>query len=112
MAFYCPKRGDVIRVSFNPKDVHEQSGPRAALVISPESYNRKVGLVLVCPLTSQVKGYPFEVAVPDGFKASGAILADQVRSLDWRVRQASLLCSLPQETVNQVLSKLGTLLGD
>jgi len=107
---YCPKRGDVIWISFNPQAGHEQAGHRPALVLSPESYNRKVGLVLLCPLTSQVKGYPFEVTVPDGVNASGAILSDQVKSMDWRVRRASRLCSLPEETVRQVLSKLGTLL--
>jgi len=110
MAVYCPRRGDVIWISFNPQAGHEQAGHRPALVLSPEPYNRKVGLVLACPLTSQVKGYPFEVVVPNGFKASGAILSDQVKSLDWRVRQASLLCALPLETVQQVLNKLGTLL--
>ncbi len=110
MALYCPKRGDVIRIPFSPQAGNEQPVHRTALVVSPESYNRKVGLVLACPLTSQVKGYPFEVIVPDGFKESGAILSDQVKSLDWRVRQASFLCSLPQETVQQVLNKLCTLL--
>lgn len=110
MALYCPKRGDVIRIPFSPQAGNEQPVQRTALVVSPESYNRKVGLVLACPVTSQVKGYPFEVIVPDGFKASGAILSDQVKSLDWRVRQVSLLCPLPQETVQQVLNKLGTLL--
>ncbi len=110
MAVYCPRRGDVIWISFNPQAGHEQAGHRPALVLSPEPYNRKVGLVLACPLTSQVKGYPFEVVVPNGFKVSGAILSDQVKSLDWRVRQASLLCALPLETVQQVLNKLGTLL--
>jgi len=107
---YCPKRGDVVWISFNPQAGHEQAGHRPALVLSPQSYNRKVGLAILCPLTTQVKGYPFEVRVPDGLKASGAILSDQVKSMDWRARKASLLCSLPDTTVRQVLNKVGTLL--
>ncbi len=107
---YCPKRGDVVWLSFNPQAGHEQVGHRPALVISPLAYNRKTGLALFCPLTTQVKGYPFEVKVPDGVKASGAILSDQVKSLDWRARGAALLCSLPAETVRQVLNKVGVLI--
>ena len=107
---YCPKRGDIVWISFNPRAGREQAGHRPALVLSPQSYNRKVGLAILCPLTTQVKGYPFEVRVPDGLKASGAILSDQVKSMDWRARNASRLCSLPDTTVRQVLNKVGTLL--
>ena len=82
---------------------------RPALVLSPESYNRKVGLALFCPITSQVKGYPFEVRVPHGSQVSGVILADQVRSLDWKARRATFCCELPTESVHDVLNKLGTL---
>jgi len=110
MASYCPKRGDVVWISFNPQAGHEQAGHRPALVLSPETYNRKVGLAILCPVTTQVKGYPFEVIIPDGLKASGAILSDQVKSLDWRKRKASRLCSLPETTMQQVLKKLGTLI--
>ena len=110
MALYCPKRGDVIWISFNPQAGHEQAGHRPALVLSPQSYNRKVGLAILCPLTTHVKGYPFEVRIPDGLKASGAVLSDQVKSMDWRARKASPLCSLPEATVRQVLNKLGALL--
>jgi len=112
MAAYCPKRGDVVWISFNPQAGHEQAGHRPALVLSPEPYNRKVGLALLCPITSQVKGYPFEVGIPAGLKASGAVLSDQVKSVDWRVRGASLLCLLPEATVRQVLDKVGTLLAE
>lgn len=110
MAPYCPKRGDVVRISFNPQSGHEQAGYRPALVLSPQSYNRKVGLAILCPLTTQIKGYPFEVRVPDGLRASGTILSDQVKSMDWRARKASLLCALPETTVREVLNKVGTLL--
>ena len=107
---YCPKRGDAIWISFSPQAGHEQAGHRPALVLSPESYNRKVGLALLCPITSQVKGYPFEVMIPAGLQASGAILSDQVKSLDWRARKASLLCALSETTVREVLNKVGALL--
>jgi len=109
-AAYCPKRGDVVWISFNPQAGHEQAGHRPALVLSPESYNRKVGLAILCPVTNQIKGYPFEVIIPPGVKASGAVLSDQVKSMDWKVRGASLLYSLPETTVRQVLNKVGTLL--
>jgi len=110
MATYYPKRGDVVLISFNPQTGHEQAGHRPALVLSPESYNRKVGLAILCPITNQVKGYPFEVTLPEGLKASGVVLTDQVKSLDWKARGASFLCSLPESVVRQALNKLGTLL--
>jgi mRNA interferase MazF len=110
MAAYCPKRGDVIWISFHPQAGHEQTGHRPALVLSPEPYNRKVGLSLLCPLTSQTKGYPFEVHVPPGLPVSGVILSDQVKSMYWNARGASFLCSLPDSVVRQVLNKVGTLL--
>jgi mRNA interferase MazF len=110
MPAYCPKRGDVIWLSFNPQAGHEQTGHRPALVLSPEPYNRKVGLSLLCPLTSQAKGYPFEVHVPPGLPVSGVILSDQVKSMDWNARGASYFCSLPDSVVRQVLNKVGTLL--
>jgi len=107
---YCPKRGDVVWISLNPQAGREQAGHRPALVISPESYNRKVGLSLLCPITNRIKGYPFEVKVPDGLKVSGVVLSDQVKSMDWKSRGTSFLCSLPESAVKQVLNKLSTLL--
>ncbi|OQA25252.1 MAG: mRNA interferase MazF [Verrucomicrobia bacterium ADurb.Bin345] len=107
---YCPKRGDVIWISLNPQAGHEQAGRRPALVLSPEQYNRKVGLALLCPITSQIKGYPFEVALPPGLMLSGVVLSDQLKSLDWRIRKAALIGSLPEETVREVLGKAATLL--
>lgn len=110
MPAYCPKRGDVVWVSFTPQAGHEQAGHRPAVVLSPEPYNRKVGLALLCPITTKAKGYPFEVVIPEGLKAKGAILSDQIKSLDWKARHASLLCRLPEETIKDVLNKVGTLL--
>ena len=87
---YVPERGDVVRVSFNPQAGHEQAGWRPALVLSPKAYNGRVGLTLFCPIISQVKGYPFEVQIPEGFPITGVILSDQVKSFDWRARKAEL----------------------
>ncbi|OGR51633.1 MAG: mRNA-degrading endonuclease [Elusimicrobia bacterium GWA2_62_23] len=109
---YVPERGDVVWLSFAPQAGHEQAGHRPALVLSPSAYNKKVGLALFCPLTTQVKGYPFEVLVPPGLKAGGVVLSDQVRTMDWRARGAKLCCRIPQGTVSEVLEKLGALIGE
>jgi mRNA interferase MazF len=109
---YVPARGDVIWITFNPQAGHEQAGRRPALVLSPSSYNGKVGLAILCPVTSQIKGYPFEVTIPLGSKLGGVVLADQVKSLDWRIRKAKFICKLPLQITNEVLDKLGTLLFD
>ncbi len=107
---YVPQRGDVVWIDLNPQAGHEQAGRRPAVVLSPQSYNSKVGLGILCPITSQVKGYPFEVPPPTGLPVAGAILSDQVKSLDWRARNAELICALPSETISEVLQKLSTLL--
>ncbi len=107
---YIPQRGDVVWISFNPQAGHEQAGRRPALVISPASYNGKVGLAILCPITGQVKGYPFEVDVPRGLAVGGVVLSDQVKSLDWRARRAKFLCKLPPGATLDVLDKLATLL--
>ena len=107
---YVPQCGDMVWITLNPQAGHEQSGRRPAVVLSPGSYNSKTGLAIFCPVTSQVKGYPFEVLLPHGLPVEGAILSDQVKSLDWRVRNAELLCSLPEEIITEVFQKLNTLL--
>jgi mRNA interferase MazF len=107
---YVPQRGDVIWITISPQAGHEQAGRRPALVLSPATYNNKVGLAILCPLTNQIKGYPFEVLVPPGLSITGVILADQVKNLDWRARDAELICSLPRRTVVEALQKLATLL--
>ena len=109
---YVPRRGDVVWLTFNPQAGHEQAGRRPAVVLSPNAYNAKVGLALLCPITSQVKGYPFEVILPQGLAVSGAILADQVKSLDWQTRTAELICVLPSAIVSEVLQKIGVLLAE
>lgn len=107
---YVPARGDAIWLAFNPQAGHEQAGRRPALVLSPAAYNGRVGLALLCPITSQVKGYPFEVAIPAGLEVSGVVLADQVKSLDWRARDAAFIARLPEPVVQEALAKLHTLL--
>ena len=82
------------------------------MVLSPKAYNARVGLAILCPITSKVKGYPFEVKIPDGTAVSGVVLSDQVKSLDWRVRRAEFVCRLPKVTVEEVLEKLRVLLVD
>lgn len=109
---YVPERGDVVWVSLDPQAGHEQAGRRPALVVSPRAYNGKAGLALLCPITSQVKGYPFEVALPAGLEVGGVVLADQVKSLDWRARRAERAGRLPAGAVTEVLEKLKTLLTD
>jgi len=109
-ASYVPRRGDAIWITLDPQTGHEQAGRRPALVLSPATYNGRVGLALLCPITSQVKGYPFEVALPRGLRVKGVALADQVKSLDWRVRKAARICSVPKEVVVQVLNRLNLLL--
>ena len=107
---YVPDRGDVIWISLNPQAGHEQAGRRPALVLSPAAYNGRVGLALLCPITNQAKGYPFEVRIPPGLAVTGVVLADQVKSLDWRARQADFLITLPEAVATEALQKLQTLL--
>jgi mRNA interferase MazF len=107
---YIPERGDAVWLVFSPQAGHEQAGHRPAIVLSPASYNSRVGLAILCPITTQIKGYPFEVVLPAGLAVTGAILSDQVKSLDWRARNATFMCRLPAAIVATVLQKLNTLL--
>ena len=107
---YIPDRGDIVWLSFDPQKGHEQSGRRPALILSPMSYNARVGLAICCPITSQVKGYPFEVNIPEGTPLQGVILSDQIKSLDWRARKADLIAVLDEDALQDVLQKLLTLL--
>lgn len=103
---YVPERGDLVWLQFNPQLGSEQAGRRPALVISPGSYNRKVGLSVVCPVTSQVKGYPFEVPLPDGLEVQGAVLCDQLKSLDWRSRSATLIGTVPDDVMRDATARI------
>lgn len=107
---WAPDRGDVVWIEMRPSAGHEQTGRRPALVLSPRSYNEKVGLAIMCPVTSHVKGYPFEVPLPAESPVEGVVLSDQAKSLDWRSRGAELACSLPADITAAVLQRLGRLL--
>lgn len=102
----APERGDVVWLEFNPQAGSEQAGRRPALVVSPRAYNRKVGLALVCPITSRIKGYPFEVELPQGLKVHGAILCDQIKSLDWRARRATRVEAVPDSVMHDVTARI------
>ena len=99
---YCPSEGDIIYLDFDPQAGQEQAGRRPALVLSPEAYNRKAGLAVVCPITNQRKGYPFEVTLPSGTKATGVVLSDHIESLSWRARRSAYLCEAPSELLEDV----------
>ncbi len=106
----APERGDLVWLDFNPQSGREQAGSRPALVLTPSAYNRLVGLALFCPVTNRVKGYPFETALPPGLPVQGVVLADHVRSLDWRIRRAEMICAAPEDTVADVVAKVRALI--
>ncbi len=110
VARYAPGRGEVIWLQFDPQAGHEQAGRRPAVVVSPREYNAKTGLALCCPITSRIKGYPFEVALSEDSEVSGVILADQVKSLDWRARRARKLWTLPEDCLQELLAKIRVLI--
>ena len=110
---YIPDRADIVWLEFIPQAGHEQAGHRPhrpALVLSPAAYNRHTGLMLCCPITTRIKGYPFEVAIHGPSGAAGVVLAEQVKCLDWRARRAEKKYEAPAEIVTEVLAKLRTLL--
>ncbi|PZV16727.1 MAG: mRNA-degrading endonuclease [Leptolyngbya sp.] len=109
-AAYIPDSGDLVWLDFNPQTGREQANRRPAVVLSPASYNGKVKLGIFCPITTKVKSYPFEVALPDDLPIAGVILADQVKSLDWQIRKAEFICKAPDSVMAEVSAKLKVLL--
>jgi mRNA interferase MazF len=107
---YYPDRGHIVRINFDPQAGHEQMGRRPALVLSPISYNRRTSLALIVPITNQIKGYPFEVTLPGDCPTTGVILSDQIKNLDWVVRNADFICTVTPEIVDDVIAKVRTLL--
>lgn len=107
---YVPSKGDIVWLEFSPHVGHEQAGHRPALCISPKEYNEKVGLAIFCPITSQIKGYPFEVLLPVTLEVTGVVLSDHVKNLDWKARNAKYICSLPNKQLKEVLGKLRALI--
>jgi mRNA interferase MazF len=107
---YTPERGDLIWIDLNPRTGHEQSGRRPALVLSPKSYNRRTGLCIICPATRQSKGYAFEVTVVGEKQQKSVILADHVRSVDWKMRKAQFVQKVSSEVLEEAVAKLETLI--
>ncbi|AFM42452.1 growth inhibitor [Desulfosporosinus acidiphilus SJ4] len=103
---YVPERGDIVWIQLNPQLGHEQQGTRPALVLSAKEYNSKTGMGIFCPITSRVKGFPFEVKLPEKLEIRGVVLADQIKSLDWRSRNASFICKVAEEIMEEVILKL------
>ena len=110
MSSYVPDRGDLVWLEFTPQAGSEQRGRRPALVLSPKIYNGKVGLALFCPVTSKIKGYPFEVDLPDGTAVSGVVLSDQLKSLDWRSRKVKFIERASLDVMAMVTARVLTLL--
>lgn len=109
-AKYIPQRGDVVWLNFQPQTGREQGGRRPAVVLSNSNYNKVVGLAIFCPITSKVKGYPFEVSLPPGFPISGVVLVDQVKSLDWQKREAEFIGKLDGMTIEKISGLLGKII--
>ena len=103
---YIPDRGEIVWLNFNPQAGHEQAGKRPSVVISPKIYNEKTNLAIFCPITSKIKGYPFEVKLPEACRIKGVILADQVKNLDWNVRKAEFICRIPDKTLEELIANL------
>ncbi len=106
---YVPDAGDIVWLHFDPQAGHEQAGHRPALVLSPAAYNGKSGLMVCCPLTTRIKGYPFEVAIAG--KPDSVVLADQVKSLDWKARRATRKARVSAAELEEVRAKLRALIG-
>lgn len=107
---YVPQRGDIVWIDLHPQAGREQAGLRPCLVLSPSLYNEKTGLAIFCPITSKGKGYPFEVRLPPGLGTTGVVLADHIKSLDWRTRRARFKESTSKNLVSEVLDTALTLL--
>ena len=107
---HTPAQGDLVWLDFHPQAGHEQSGRRPAVILSPGAYNKKLGLALVCPVTRQAKGYPFEVVLPNSLPVTGVVLSDHLKSQDWRARRAEFIAKLDEPTLTAILQRARTLL--
>ena len=110
MKNYIPRWGDIVEINFTPQAGREQAGKRPAIIISKDDYNKKTGLCVVCPITSKIKDYPFEVILPEGLNTYGVILSDQIKSLDWQQRKIKYIEHVPEIILRQTLEKLILLL--
>lgn len=108
---WVPDAGDIVYVDFDPKMGHEQGGNRPAVVLTPQSANKVLGMCTVLPVTLQEKGYPFEVKLPQSGKVTGVVLCDQLKSVDWRSRTMEKKGTIPQATLQAIRVMVKTLLG-
>ena len=108
---YVPDRGDIVWLNFTPQAGHEQRGTRPAIIISPKIYNKKTNLALCCPITSNIKGYPFEVVVK-GKKIDGVILTDHLKNLDWKAREIKFIEKASTLVLTECIDKISTLIID
>jgi len=106
---YCPERGDIVWLNFDPQSGHEQKSKRPAIVVSPKEYNKKVGLGLFCPITSKIKNYPFEVKI-ETKKIAGVVLSDQIKSLDWETRKIEYIGKETKEKIEEIIRKFSVLI--
>jgi mRNA interferase MazF len=109
---YIPDRGDIVWINFTPQAGHEQRGKRPALILSPKIYNKKTSLCICLPITSKIKGYPFEVALPKNLPIEGVILSDQIKNLDFSAREISFICNINADVVEQVQKNIWALVGE
>ncbi|MBT2687778.1 type II toxin-antitoxin system PemK/MazF family toxin [Bacillus sp. ISL-47] len=106
----APDRGDLVYVNFNPQTGHEQAGNRPGIVLSPKNFNEATGFAAVCPITNTIRGWGYEVKLPEGLAFQGVILTDQVKSLDWQARNLRVRGHAPEEIVSDCLAKIHTFL--
>jgi mRNA interferase MazF len=109
-SIYVPDRGDIIYVNFDPQAGREQKKRRPAIVLSPLVYNNRFKLALLCPITSKIKNYPFEINLPKNMKISGVILVDQIKSMDWNARYAEFIEKSPEYLLREIVLRLQPLL--
>ena len=107
---YVPERGDIVWLNFTPQTGHEQRGKRPALILSPKIYNEKTSLCICVPITSKIKGYPFEIALTKGLEIQGVILSDQIKNMDFRAREVSFICTAPKNVLAKVQKNVQALL--
>lgn len=112
MADYTPSQGDLVWLDFEPTKGHEQSGHRPALVLTPERYNRITELAVVCPITSHVKGYPFEIPIPEKSQVGGVLLTDQIRNVDWKNRSCRFIEKVSENVLRNTLENVMTLFNE
>ena len=105
-----PGRGDLVYINFTPQSGHEQAGTRPGIVLSPQNFNHATGFALICPITRQQKGYPFEVPLPNQLAIEGVILTDQLKSLDWKARRVTVIGQAPEHIVSDCLELIHTFL--